>query len=156
MQRRQLSAFLALTALGAVAPARAQPLSQNDAARGIREALGRGAESAVALLGRPDGFLGNPQVRIPLPGLLEDAAKLLKFTGQGQRVDDLITAMNRAAEAAVPQAKTLLVQTAKNVSVEDAVRIVRGGETSVTDYFAERTREPLTVKFLPIVGKATY
>lgn len=155
MQRRQLSAFLALTALGAVAPARAQPLSQNDAARGIREALGRGAESAVALLGRPDGFLGNPQVRIPLPGLLEDAAKLLKFTGQGQRVDDLITAMNRAAEAAVPQAKTLLVQTAKNVSVEDAVRIVRGGETSVTDYFAERTREPLTVKFLPIVGKAT-
>ena len=155
MQRRQLSAFLALSALGAVAPARAQPLSQNDAARGIREALGRGAESAVALLGRPDGFLGNPQVRIPLPGLLEDPAKLLKFTGQGQRVDDLITAMNRAAEAAVPQAKTLLVQTAKYVSVEDAVRIVGGGETSVTDYFAERTREPLTVKFLPIVGKAT-
>lgn len=155
MQRRHLSAFLTLTALGASGLARAQSLSQNDAARGIREALGRGAESAVALLGRPDGFLGNPQVRIPLPGLLEDAAKLLKFTGQGQRVDDLITAMNRAAEAAVPQAKTLLVQTAKNVSVEDAVRIVRGGETSVTDYFAERTRDPLTVKFLPIVGKAT-
>jgi hypothetical protein len=155
MQRRHLSALLAFTALGASGLARAQSLSQNDAARGIREALGRGAESAVALLGRPDGFLGNPQVRIPLPGLLEDAAKLLKFTGQGRRVDDLITAMNRAAEAAVPQAKTLLVQTAKNVSVEDAVRIVRGGETSVTDYFAERTRDPLTVKFLPIVGKAT-
>ena len=152
MHRRELSLFLALMAAGS---ARAFSLSNADAASGIREALGRGAESAVALLGRTDGFLGNPQVRIPLPGLLEDAAKLLKFTGQGQRVDELITAMNRAAEAAVPQAKSLLVSTAKSVSVEDAVRIVRGGETSVTDYFAGRTREPLTVKFLPIVSRAT-
>ena len=152
MHRRELSLFLALMAAGS---ARAFSLSNADAASGIREALGRGAESAVALLGRTDGFLGNPQVRIPLPGLLEDAAKLLKFTGQGQRVDELITAMNRAAEAAVPQAKSLLVSTAKSVTVEDAVRIVRGGETSVTDYFAGRTREPLTVKFLPIVSRAT-
>ena len=94
-------------------------------------------------------------MRIPLPGPLEDAAKLLRFTGQGQRVDELITAMNRAAEAAVPEAKSLLVSTARNVSVEDAVRIVRGGETSVTDFFARRTREPLTERFLPIVGQAT-
>ncbi len=155
MNRRELSILITLSTLGFGGRSMALSLTNADAASGIREALGRGAEAAVALLGRTDGFLGNPQVRIPLPGLLEDAAKLLKFTGQGDRVDELITAMNRAAEAAVPQAKSLLISTAKGISVKDAVRIVRGGETSVTDYFAQRTRKPLTGKFLPIVTKAT-
>jgi hypothetical protein len=109
----------------------------------------------VGLLGRTDGFLGNPKVRIPLPGILEDAAKLLKLTGQQQKVDELITAMNRAAEAAVPQARTLLVSAAKSISVDDALKIVRGGETSVTDYFAGKTRSPLGEQFLPIVTRAT-
>ena len=72
---------------------------------GIRAALERGAGAAVDLLGRKDGFLGNPKVRIPLPGYLKDAAKLLRLTGQQQQVDELVTAMNRAAEAAVPEAK---------------------------------------------------
>ena len=71
----------------------------------VHAALERGAASAVALLGRNNGFLGNPKVRIELPGFLKDAAKLLKATGQGKRVDELVTAMNRAAEAAVPEAK---------------------------------------------------
>ncbi|HET9976338.1 MAG TPA: DUF4197 domain-containing protein [Burkholderiaceae bacterium] len=130
-------------------------LSEGDAASGVRVALERGAIAAVGSLGRTDGFLGNPKVRIPLPGFLEDAAKLLKATGQGKRVDELVTAMNRAAEAAVPQARTLLVEAAKSITVEDALRIVRGGETSVTDYFSRRTREPLGQKFLPIVTRAT-
>jgi hypothetical protein len=121
----------------------------------VREALGRGAEAAVALLGRHDGFLGNPKVRIPLPGFLNDAAKLLKMTGQRQRVDDLVTAMNRAAEAAVPEARSLLVDTVKNIGVEDALRIVRGGDTSVTEFFARKTRVPLGERFLPIVTRAT-
>ena len=106
-------------------------------------------------LGRADGFLGNPKVRIPLPGVLNEAAKLLRATGQQKRVDELITAMNRAAESAVPQARSLLVSTAKSISVEDAIRIVRGGDNSVTDYFAGKTRAPLGEKFLPIVTKAT-
>lgn len=130
-------------------------LNQGDAAAGVREALQRGAVSAVGLLGRPDGFLGNPKVRIPLPGVLEQAAQLLRFSGQQRRVDELVTAMNRAAEAAVPEAKSLLLNAAKSVTVTDAVKIVRGGDTSVTDYFAGRTRAPLTTKFLPIVTQAT-
>jgi hypothetical protein len=130
-------------------------LSESDAASGIRAALERGAVAAVALLGKDNGFLGNPKVRIPLPGFLEDAAKLLKATGQGKKVDELVTAMNRAAEKAVPQAKAMLVDAAKSVSVEDAIRIVRDGDRSVTDYFARKTREPLAVKFLPIVTEAT-
>ena len=155
MQRRELALLLAIAGIAPARMAYALSLSDADAASGIREALGRGVESAVALLGRPGGFLGNKKVEIELPGYLKDAAKVLKFTGQGKRVDELVTAMNRAAEAAVPQARSLLVSTAKNISVDDAVRVVRGGSTSVTDFFARKTRAPLTEKFLPIVGDAT-
>jgi len=129
--------------------------NESDAAAGVRAALERGALAAVSLLGRTDGFLGDPRVRIPLPGYLEKAAKLMKATGQGRRVDELVTAMNRAAEAAVPEARTLFVSTVKNMSVEDALSVVRGGPTSVTDYFAGKTRAPLGQKFLPIVTRAT-
>jgi len=155
IDRRQFSGGLPL-ALGAFAlPARAAGLSESDAASGVRVALERGALAAVALLGRTDGFLGNPQVRIPLPGALEDAAKLLRATGQGRRVDELITAMNRAAEAAVPEAKSLFVSTVKALSVEDALKIVRGGDTAVTEFFAGKTRTPLFERFMPIVTRAT-
>lgn len=155
MNRRDISRALAAATLTSLLPLHARALSEGDAARGVREALGRGAEAAVSLLGRQDGFLGNPKVRIALPGYLNDAAKLLKMAGQGKRVDDLVMAMNRAAEAAVPEARTLLVETVKNISVEDALRIVRGGDTSVTEFFARRTRVPLGEKFLPIVTRAT-
>jgi hypothetical protein len=153
MQRRQV----ALGLLAATLPplqAQAAP-SQSDAAAGVKLAMERGANAAVDLLGRKDGFLGNPKVRIGLPGVLDDAARLLKMTGQQQRVDDLVTAMNRAAEAAVPEARSLLVAAAKSMTVDDALAIVRGGETSVTDYFARKTRQPLTARFLPIVARET-
>jgi len=130
-------------------------LSEGDAALGVRAALERGAVSAVGLLGRSGGFLDNPKVRIPLPGFLNDAANLLKMLGQQKRVDELVTAMNRAAEAAVPQGKALLVNAVKAMSVEDARQIISGGDNSVTQFFAAKTREPLGVTFLPIVTKAT-
>lgn len=142
-------------ATSVLAPAHATGLSENDAAAGVRAALERGALAAVALLGKTDGFMGNALVRIPLPGYLNDAAKLLKATGQGKKLDELVVAMNRAAEAAVPMAKPLLVQAVKSASVEDALQVVRGGATSVTDFFAAKTRQPLTASFLPIVTQAT-
>ncbi len=137
------------------AEARAWSLSDADANAGLKTALERGAEAAVGLLGRPDGFLGNPKVRIPLPGGLESAAKLLKSLGQGAKVDELVTAMNRAAEAAVPEARPLLSDAVKRMTVEDARKILTGGDTSVTQFFAGKTRLPLGEKFLPIVTKAT-
>ena len=108
MRRRQFTTgWLAVVGVGAgawpVGPARAAGLSEFDAASGVRSAVERGAAAAIGSLGRTDGFLGNPKVRIPLPSVLEDAAKLLKATGQQARVDELVTAMNRAAEAAMPQ-----------------------------------------------------
>ncbi len=151
VDRRQFTAALLLPAGQAALAA----VSEGDAASGIRAALERGAGAAVALLGRTDGFLGNPQVRIALPGFLNQAAKILKATGQGRKVDALTTAMNRAAEAAVPEARSLLVNAARSISVNDALKIVRGGQTSVTDYFAGKTRAPLGSQFLPIVTRAT-
>nr|WP_329721790.1 DUF4197 domain-containing protein [Caldimonas sp.] len=154
MERRHVCAGLAGSALGMRAARAAEP-SNADAAAGIRAALDRGAVAAVGLLGRPDGFLGNPKVRIPLPGSLQDAAKMLRFTGEQKRVDDLVTAMNRAAEAAVPEAKNLLVEAVKSISVGDARSIISGGDDSVTRFFADKTRAPLTERFLPIVKRQT-
>jgi hypothetical protein len=129
-------------------------LSNREVDQGLKAALEQGALAAVGLLGRPDGFLGNPQVRIPLPGVLQQAAQFLKAMGRGKQVEELEVAMNRAAEAAVPMAKDMLVRAAKSITVEDARRILTGGETSVTNFFAGKTREPLTVKFLPVVTTA--
>ncbi len=156
MQRREFTVrWIVWSGLGFPALTQARLLSETDAASGVRTALERGATSAVALLGRNNGFLGDPKVRIELPGFLKDAAKLLQATGQGKRVDELVTAMNRAAEAAVPEAKALLVAAVKSMSVEDAVKIVQGGDTSVTQFFSVKTREPLGAKFMPIVERAT-
>ena len=130
-------------------------LSNADAGKGLKTALEKGVIAAVALLGRTDGFLGNPKVRIPLPGYLEDASKLLRNFGQGPRIDELVTAINRAAEAAVPMGKDLLVSAVRDMNVNDAKNILSGGDTSVTNFFAEKTRAALGLKFLPAVTQAT-
>lgn len=130
-------------------------LSSQDASSGVKAALEKGAQAAVALLGQPGGFLDNPKVRIPLPKFLEQAAGVLKMTGQSKRIDELVTGMNRAAEAAVPMGKDLLVSAVRSMNVDDAKNILQGGETSATHFFAEKTRAPLGVKFLPVVTQAT-
>jgi hypothetical protein len=137
------------------APARALSLSDADASAGLKEALQRGAEVAVGLLGKTDGFLGNPKVRIPLPSGLDSAAKLMRGLGQGAPVDELVTAMNRAAESAVPEAKPLLIDAVHSMTVTDARKILTGGQTSVTNFFAGKTRKPLGMRFLPIVTAHT-
>jgi hypothetical protein len=159
MDRRQFHRAAAVVlALGPFDALRAQSLvgiTDLEAGKGLKAALDTGAAAAVKLLGAPDGFLGNPRVRIELPGTLRDAAKLLKATGYRQQVEDLEVAMNRAAENAVPLAKKLLSDAVRTMSVGDAKRILTGGETSVTQFFADKTREPLAGRFLPVVKKAT-
>ena len=162
MQRRNFNQA-GLSALGLLIWATCQQahalslgdLSNADASKGLKTALEKGVVVAVSLLGRTDGFLGNPKVRIPLPGYLEDASKLLKNFGQGRRIDELVTAINRAAEAAVPMGRDLLVNAVRSMNVNDAKNILTGGDTSVTQFFAEKTRAPLGVKFLPVVTQAT-
>jgi hypothetical protein len=162
MDRRDFSSacLIAPAALLFLAAQRAQALtladlSSADATSGVKAALEKGATVAVSLLGQTDGFLGNPKVRIPLPGYLEDGAKMLRMIGQGGRIDELVTAMNRAAEQAVPAGKDLLVNAVRSMSVADAKGILTGGDTSVTQFFATKTRIPLTARFLPVVTSAT-
>jgi len=161
MQRREFNHAVwlgAWAAWGLAGQASAQSLgalSSADALGGVREALGQGARAAVMQLGKAGGFLNNPKVRIGLPGVLEDAAPVLKATGQGKRLDALVLAMNEAAEQAVPLASELLAQAIQNLSVGDARRILGGGDTSVTDFFADKTRTALTAQFLPVVKRST-
>jgi len=130
-------------------------ITQREAVAGLRAALERGSQQAVASLGRADGFLGNPKVKIPLPQSLVRAEKLMRRFGAGRYADELIVAMNRAAEAAVPEARQILVGAVKQMSVRDAKAILTGGDTAGTDYFRRTTRSGLQKRFLPIVKRAT-
>lgn len=162
LSRRRFTQASALAAAHYVALAHTQAwalqlsdLSNAEASAGLKQALEQGALSAVGLLGKKDGFLGNPKVRIPLPGHLEDVGKLLKQFGQGKRVDELVTGMNRAAEKAVPYSRDLLRNAVREMDVMDAKNIITGGDRSITDFFADKTRLPLTTQFLPIVSNVT-
>lgn len=133
-------------------PSNSANLSDQDVTHGLKDALAEGAAKAVGLLGKPDGFLNNDKVRIQLPNVLQKAESVLKFTGQGKRMDELKVSLNRAAEAAVPEAKKLLMDAIKNMSVADAKGVLTGGEDSATQYFRKATGVQLHDRFLPIVG----
>ncbi|KRB83864.1 DUF4197 domain-containing protein [Noviherbaspirillum sp. Root189] len=130
-------------------------LSNQDATTGLKAALEKGASAAVSKLGVTNGFLNNDKVKIQLPPILEQARPLLKMTGRGQQLDELVVSMNRAAEEAVPLAKPLLLNAVKSMSVADAKQILTGGDTSVTSFFRDKTSSQLAVTFLPIVKKVT-
>jgi hypothetical protein len=130
-------------------------ITQQEAASGLRQALEQGAATAVSLLGRPDGFLGNPQVRIPLPPAVQKVEGMMRMVGLGAQADELVTTMNRAAEMAVVEARPLLVDAVRRMSVQDAKGILAGGPGSATDYFRRTTSGALTERFLPIVKQAT-
>jgi len=130
-------------------------LSNKEASGGLKAALIQGAEKAVSKLGATDGFLGNPEVKIPLPDTLKKAERGMRMLGMGKQADELVLKMNRAAEAAVPEAKVLLVNSVKKMSVDDAKAILTGGDDAATQYFKKTTSAPMAEKFLPIVKKAT-
>lgn len=130
-------------------------LSNQDASSGLKAALDKGSTAAVSKLGVDGGFLNNDKVKIQLPSILEKARPILQMTGKAQQLDELVVSMNRAAEAAVPMAKPLLVNAVKSMSLTDAKNILTGGETSVTDFFQQKTATPLSAKFLPMVKGVT-
>jgi hypothetical protein len=147
---------LALLVISASAAAGAAPsVTDAEANSGLKQALADGSAAAVAQLGVENGFLGNPKVKIPLPPALQKIESALRFAGMRKQADDLVVAMNRAAEAAVPEAKALLVDSVRRMSIQDARGILTGGETAATDYFRRTTQTQLAQRFLPIVKKAT-
>src|SRR5262245_4636265 len=119
-------------------------ISNAEASSGLRAALEKGADVAVGKLGVKNGFLSNEKVKIQLPGALDQAQSILRMTGQGAAMDELVTSMNHAAETAVPKAKPLLMKAIKSMTLTDAKNILSGGDTSVTDFFRQKTSAELT------------
>jgi len=130
-------------------------LSSKDTASGLKEALTRGADVAVSQLGKPNGFLGDKRVKIPLPESARAAEKMMRTLGMKKQADELIETMNHAAEMAVVEAKPILTNAVKNMSFDDARGILTGGDDAATQYFKRTTSEAIGAKFLPIVKKST-
>jgi uncharacterized protein DUF4197 len=146
--------FGSLLVSTAVAAAGLADISNRDAINGLKEALTRGSHAAVARLGAENGFFGNDRVKIPLPPSLRRLEAVIRSIGMSPHADELVLRMNRAAEAAVPEARSLLVDAAKRMSVQDAKGILAGGDDAATQYFKRTTSEPLVKRFQPIVKKA--
>ena len=135
--------------------AQAADVSGAEASSGLKETLTRGAEIAVDQLGKPNGFMGDARVKIPLPDSIRKAEKMMRTLGAGKYADELVETMNRAAELAVVEAKPILVNAVKNMSFDDARGILTDGEDAATQYFKRVTTTDLTAKFLPVVKDAT-
>jgi len=130
-------------------------LSQDQMVLGLREALNKGVQHAVADLGHYGGFLTNLQVRIPMPQKLQTVEKTLRTFGEGQLADEFVATMNHAAEQAVPQAATVFIEAVQNMTIADAKTILTGPDDAATQYFRRVTETNLYQRFLPIVKSAT-
>ena len=126
-------------------------LSESVISDGLREALTVGAERTIEVVSKQDGYLGNKKIKIPLPDMMRRVEAPLRRMGHGEKVDDFILSMNRAAEAAAPIAKEAMVEAISRMTVEDAKRILKGRNTAATDYLSKTTRESLLKKFKPII-----
>jgi hypothetical protein len=151
---RSLALVVLLAAATTAVAAGLADLSNRDAVAGLQEALVKGSHAAVERLGVENGFFGNERVKIPLPDSFKRAERLMRSVGLGKHADELVLRMNRAAEAAVPEARALLVNAVKTMSVQDAKSILTGGDDAATRYFQRTTSDPLSQKFLPIVKKS--
>jgi len=130
-------------------------LTSTEMASGLREALIQGADRAVNTLGQKDGFLQHPSLKIPIPPKLDPVAKGLRAVGQGKRVDAFETSLNRAAEAAVPAAREVVVDGIRNMTIEDARAILTGGDTAATDYLRRTGGDRIRDRIRPLVADAT-
>jgi|CZKM01.1.fsa_nt_gi hypothetical protein len=137
------------------ATASAAVLSQDQMVQGLKDALAKGLQEAIASLGHDGGFLTNLNVKIPMPEKLQTVEKALRAMKQDKYVDDFVTTMNHAAEQAVPEAGSVFADALKQMSIEDAKAILNGPNDAATLYFQKATQTNLYAKFYPIVQKAT-
>jgi hypothetical protein len=129
-------------------------LSNDEIIAGLKEALEVGTEKAVALVSRADGYYRNPDIKIPLPESVQKVEKLLRAVGYGQKVDAFELSMNRAAERAAPEAKSIFRDAITRMSFEDAGKILNGRDNEATLYFEDKTSDQLQALFKPIVKDA--
>ncbi len=129
-------------------------LSNTDIVAGLKEALKVGSDNTVQLTGKTDGYFGNEAIKILMPEQLRTVEKGLRALGQGEQVDAFVLSMNRAAEKAAPAAKDIFWNAITGMSIDDARKILNGGDTAATDYFKAKTGEALTAAFRPVVDES--
>jgi hypothetical protein len=152
----RLAALFALCLwLPAAQAANLSELRDAEVAKGLREALELGVANAVTKLGHEHGFMGNEDVRIPMPESLQKVESGMRKLGMGKQADELIATMNRAAEQAVPEARMLLINATRKLTIEDAKKILTGPDDAATQYFRAQSGEQLAQRFLPIVARET-
>lgn len=132
-----------------------KPLDAQTIAAGLKQALEHGTQRAASTLGQANGYLANPPVHIPVPDRLQRAESLLRRVGAGKYADQFVTSLNRAAEKAAPQAKSIFLDVIKAMTIQDAVGILRGPDDAATQYFRRHSQARLTATFRPVVARAT-
>lgn len=132
-----------------------ESVAEPDLIAGLKEALEIGTDNAVRLTGQSDGYFRNEAIKILMPEKLQTLEKGLRVIGQGDRIDEFVLSMNRAAEAAAPYAKEIFWEAIKQMNFDDARAILTGGETAATDFFRATTGDRLAAAFLPVVEQAT-
>jgi hypothetical protein len=121
-------------------------------ASGLKEALSIGTGNAVTSVSKLDGYFTNQLIKILLPKNIQTAADVLGKLGYQKQVDNFILSMNRAAEAAAPKARKFFVDAIKEMTFDDAVKILRGSDTSATEYFKSKTFDKIYAEFKPSVS----
>jgi hypothetical protein len=129
-------------------------LSDNKIISGLKQALRVSTGKAVAITGKPDGFLKNEAIKIVLPPKLETVGRGLRMFGMGSKVDEFEVGMNRAAEQATPQAKQIFLAALQKMTFDDARHILTGGDTAATEYFKRASSADLTTAFSPVVHRS--
>lgn len=155
MNLRSAALFAFLFAAPALQAANLSELRDADVAKGLREALELGVANAVTKLGHENGFMDNEAVRIPMPESLQKVESGMRKLGMSKQADELIATMNRAAEQAVPEARMLLINATRKLTIEDAKKILTGPDDAATQYFRAQSGEQLAQRFLPIVARET-
>jgi hypothetical protein len=121
---------------------------------GLKEALQVGTANAVSLTGRTDGYFKNEAIKILMPEKLKTVERGLRTVGYGPQLDELVLSMNRAAEQAAPAAKNIFWDAIGDMTIDDATKVLNGGNTAATDYFKGKTTPKLTAAFTPVVEKS--
>ena len=142
----------AVTSMLLIAASATAELEQATIISGLKEALALSTEKAIALVGKTDGYFGNQAIKILMPEKMRMVTDALGKMGMQKQVDEFILSMNRAAEKAAPKAASIFGDAIKNMNLEDAQKILNGGDTAATDYFKLKTSDSIYTEFKPIIA----
>jgi RNA binding exosome subunit len=127
---------------------------ENTTASGLKEALSVSTENAVNNVSRTDGYFGNQAIKILMPDNIQKVGNVLRKVGYQKEVDEFVLSMNRAAEKAAPKAASFFVDAIKEMTFEDARKILGGGDTAATEFFRQKTHDKLYGAFKPVISSS--